>query len=98
MKFKFNLKNKKSSYVIEISCANCKTAIFIYQKRGPGGLLKIHLDRIIESEIDISNPKTSFLCPNCGFPLANKKTMDSKILYRVIRGHINIKKLKSYRY
>ena len=98
MKYKYHVKKQKESYPMEIACAHCKTTVFIYQKRGPGGLLKIHLERIIESNINLSTVESAFLCPNCDFPLANKKVTSEKILFRVIRGHVNTKKLKSYRY
>lgn len=98
MKFKYNIKNKKGSYVLEVSCANCKTPVFIYQKRGVGSVIRIHPDRIIESEVNFETLDSSLFCSKCKFQLLNKKVTPEKTFFRVIRAHINAKKLKSYRY
>ncbi|MDO5725855.1 MAG: hypothetical protein Q4P29_06120 [Tissierellia bacterium] len=98
MEYRYSIKDQKGSFVMQISCANCKKPIFIYQKRGPGGLLKIHPSRIIESELDIEALNSTYECPDCKFELAVKTTQKSKLVYRVVRGHVHTKKLPSYRY
>lgn len=40
---------------IIVACAYCKTDIASYEKVGPGGLLRMYVDRIISSSVDFSN-------------------------------------------
>ncbi|SRR5258706_11203309 len=59
-----------SSEFLNIYCGTCKTHIALYQKDGPGSLLRMYLDRIFEPEdlagLQESETKTPNLsCPSC---------------------------------
>lgn len=85
-------KKVKGSYILLISCGFCKTEIIKYQKLGKGGLLRMHIDRIMESSIDFTQ---DMLCPNCGNKLGSKIVLkkENKEVYKMIRSSFNIKKL-----
>lgn len=77
MKIKFkNDKYRKArggySRLLSISCEHCKKHLFYYQKDGPGLLKRMYLDRIIESNLDMSK---DLVCPEC------QKLLAVRIMY-----------------
>lgn len=99
MKYKnFSHKKRKSCYPLEISCANCKTAVAIYQKAGKGNLIKMVVPRIIESEIDLTSLPTNLKCPVCQNEIARKGNYNKQTAFWIIRGRINTRRLKHYHY
>lgn len=87
-----NFKKVKGSYILIVSCGSCKTDLVKYQKLGKGGLLRMHIDRIIESSIDFSQ---DLICPNCGSRLGSKIILkkENKEVYKMIRSSFNTKRL-----
>lgn len=71
-----------------VSCGNCKTDIAKYQKQGRGNLLRMHVDRIIESSIELSKHLN---CPNCGKDLGIKVSLKNKgkEVYKMNRSTFN---------
>lgn len=71
-----------------VACGYCKTDIVKYQKLGRGNLLRMHIDRIIESSIDLSK---DLICPNCGKKLGIKINLkrENKQAYKMIRSTYN---------
>ncbi len=88
-----NCKKIKGSYILLVSCGFCKTEIIKYQKLGKGGLLRMHIDRIIESSVDF---KQDLICPNCGKKLGSKVVLkkENKEVYKMIRSRFNTKKIE----
>lgn len=92
MKENPNYRKVKGSYILLISCGVCKTEIVKYQKLGKGNLLRMHIDRIIESYVNFSQ---ELICPNCGNKLGSKITLkkENKEVYKMIRSSFNTKKV-----
>ncbi len=76
---------------IIVMCAHCKTEIILYEKVGPGGLLRMYVDRIIESSIKL--PKGGLFCPDCSAQLGARGVLrrNKKQAYRLIRGAFNVR-------
>lgn len=92
MKYKNESSRKvKGSYILLVSCGNCKTDIGRYQKLGRGNVLRMYIDRIIESEIDLKN---DLICPSCNKLMGTRVSLkkDGKEFYKMIRSTFNTKK------
>ncbi len=85
----------KGSHTLLIRCGYCKTDIAVYQKVGKGGLLRMHLDRIVKSSVDLSDKPGALFCPNCSKQLGTKVYLKSKNkdVYIMSRGAFNTKVL-----
>ncbi len=81
----------KGSFILLVSCGYCKADIAIYQKVGKGGLLRMYIDRIVKSSIDLSTRPNALFCPHCQKQLAVKVTLrrKNKEAYRMIRSAFN---------
>lgn len=88
-------KKIKGSYILLVSCGYCKTDIAKYQKLGRGGLLRMHLDRIIKSSIDLSKDPRALVCPNYNEQLAARTTLkrENKEVFRMIRSTFNTREI-----
>lgn len=87
-----NCRKVKGSHLLMISCGHCKYDLAIYQKKGRGNLLRMHLDRIVEASFSFDKV---LICPNCLEELATKiqsKTSKKK-MYRMKRSTFNTKEL-----
>ncbi len=84
-------KNVRGSHILFVACGYCKTDIAEYQKQGRGNLLKMHIDRVKRSSIDLSKPKKALFCPNCGEQLGTKIRLkrEKKDVYRMKRSTFN---------
>lgn len=85
-------KRVKGSHLILISCGYCKAEIALYQKAGKGSLLRMYIDRIVKSSIDLSEKPAILVCPECKGRLATKVTTRKKNseAYSMIRGVFNV--------
>lgn len=83
-----NYKKIKASYILLVSCGFCKTNLVKYQKIGKGSLLRMHIDRIIESSVDLTQDLT---CSNCKETLGSKVVLkkENKEVYKMIRSKFN---------
>lgn len=81
----------KGSYPLLIRCGYCKTDIAEYQKVGKGGVLRMYIDRIIKSSIDLADLPGALFCPNCNEQLATKVALKgkNKDAYVMIRSAFN---------
>lgn len=52
-----------TSQMLDLKCANCGNDLFLYQKDGPGRLLRCYLDRIFDKSMDEGMPVK---CSQCG--------------------------------
>lgn len=86
-------KKVRGSYILLISCGVCKTDLVKYQKLGKGGLLRMVVDRIVESSVDLTQ---DLICPNCGNQLGSKVILkkSNKAAYKMIRSTFNTRKLQ----
>ena len=75
---------KRGSYarIIKISCAKCKTVLFLYQKDGPGWLQRCYSNRILSNKKFPSDKKLS-CCMTIGLPVTHK---DGRKAFSLIRG------------
>ena len=85
----------RGSHIIIVSCGYCKTDIAEYKKAGKGRLLRMYVDRIIRSSIDLSKNQEAIFCPNCKEQLATKVTLNVKNIdaYIMIRGVFNTREV-----
>lgn len=88
-------KKVKGSYILLVSCGYCKTHIAKYQKVGKGNLLRMHIDRVIESSIDLSKDPNALHCPNCNELLGTRMTLKerNKEVFKMIRSTFNTRKI-----
>lgn len=94
MKYKNKFYKKiKKSYEMEIFCGKCKHKIANYQKVGKGRLLRMHIDRVIDSNFDISMLPGKIICPMCDNILGviKKSKKVDNIYYNMLRGKYNTK-------
>jgi predicted RNA-binding Zn-ribbon protein involved in translation (DUF1610 family) len=85
----------KGSYTMLVRCGYCKTDIALYQKVGKGRLLRMYVERIIQSSVDLSGKPGTLFCPNCNQQLATRVTLKRKDTeaYVMVRGAYNTKLL-----
>ena len=106
----FTLKNDRyrkvrggSAKFLDISCAACNTWILLYQKDGPGRVLRLYLNRIfappvlaqLQDRADIGETKnmTNLVCSSCGVVLGSPmKYDDGRLAYNLRHGLIAKKK------
>ena len=86
-----NAVNVRNSFEMIISCGPCKKDLMRYQKQGVGNLLRIHLPRILESEVDI-NTIDSLICPKCNKHLGDVIDIDNHKAIRVRRGYVHTRR------
>ena len=87
-----NFRKVRGSHILIISCGNCKTDIARYQKQGRGNLLRMHVDRIVESEVELSKHLN---CPSCGKELGSKVSFkkSGKESYKMNRSTFNTREI-----
>ena len=85
----------KGSFILLVSCGYCKTPIAKYQKVGKGNLLNLHIDRVIESSIDLSQDPNVLSCPNCNAELGRRMFLQrrDKEVFKMIRSTFNTKRI-----
>ena len=78
-----------------VRCGYCKTDIALYQKVGKGRLLRMYVERIIQSSVDLSGKPGTLFCPKCNQQLATRVTLKRKDTeaYVMVRGAYNTKLL-----
>lgn len=81
----------RGSHILLISCGYCKTDIAKYQKVGKGNLLRMKINRIIESSVDLSKDEGRLVCPNCGGHLGTRMILkgSNNQAFRMIRSAFN---------
>ncbi len=80
-------KKVKGSFLLLVRCNYCKTDIALYQKVGKGRLLRMYIERIIQSSVNMAKKPGAIFCPNCNKQLATKvflkkKNTDAYVLKR----------------
>lgn len=84
-----------TSEFLNISCVRCNTWVLLYQKDGPGSLLRLYLDRIFEPPrlAELQNTCSSvsdvpnLFCPSCntliGVPMLYEP--ENRLAFRLIQ-------------
>lgn len=83
----------RNSFLMEISCGFCKKTQVIYQKVGVGNVLRMKVDRILESKVDLRKRPQDFKCTDCGKTLGHLVRTEDEAFYKMIRGAINTQRL-----
>jgi uncharacterized protein YbaR (Trm112 family) len=88
-------KKVRGSHLIIVSCGHCKTDLALYQKAGRGRLLRMYVERIIKSAVDLAPRPGALFCPQCNRQLATRVTLKrkKKEAYIMIRGVFNAREL-----
>ena len=89
-------KRIRGSSTLLICCGYCKTDIALYQKLGKGILLRMYVDRIIRSSVDLAGKPGALFCPNCQKQLATRVTLKrkNKEAYVMTRGVFNARQVR----
>ena len=106
----FTLKNDRyrkarggTAKFLDLSCSSCNAWVLLYQKDGPGRVLRLYLNRIfappalaqLQDRADITETKdmTNLVCPACGTVLGSPlKYDDGRLAYHLRPGLIAKKK------
>jgi len=77
------------SRLLQLSCSNCESKLFKYQKDGPGILKRLYLDRILNMEIN----SAKLMCSKCKETLGIKTIYkkESRPAYRLFAGAVSKK-------
>lgn len=85
-----------SSMIFEIDCAKCDDPALLYQKDGPGQLLRCYTDRILwPPEVAVSAKEASstkelgsLACQNCGNTIGGAMIYkpEQRLAFRLIKG------------
>ncbi|MBN1679743.1 MAG: hypothetical protein JW966_05590 [Anaerolineae bacterium] len=88
--------SKSGSSYLTVYCAACREPVLLYQKDGPGGLLRAYLDRILAPEnlaalcatCDTKSDVPNLVCPACGSVLGVPMVHGSgdRLAFRLVRG------------
>ena len=78
-------------HLILVGCGYCKTSLALYQKVGKGALLRMYVDRIVKSAVNLSSKPGALFCPACKKQLATRVTLKrkNKEAYIMIGGTFN---------
>jgi len=109
-KQQFSLKNDRyrkerggTAKFLNISCAACGAWILLYQKDGPGNLLRLYLNRIfapphlseLQGRPDLQRPQDmeNLICPQCGQLVGTPmRHLDDRLACRLMKGSFSKKK------
>lgn len=71
---------------VQISCQQCKAALFKYRKGGKGALVKCFIERIVED-----HTTTPCQCPGCGQTFARETMIRGTPAYKMVGGKVHMK-------
>lgn len=76
-----------------VSCGYCKTEVAEYQKVGKGGLIRMHIERIIKSAVPITEETGALKCPNCEEILGARMNLNrsDEEVFNMVRSAFNTK-------
>lgn len=86
------------SKFLYIACGNCAAPVMVYQKDGPGGLVRCYADRIVwpaelvEAQVrflpEVTKPASALSCPKCAQIIAGPMIYEpeNRPAYRLIPG------------
>ena len=89
-------KARGSSCFYAIFCSQCNQPVALYQKDGPGALLRMYLDRIfappaladLQHQVTTKTDMPNMACPKCealiGIPMVYES--EKRLAFRMVRG------------
>ncbi len=92
-----------SAKLITITCVKCQKEVFVYQKDGPGKLVRMYLDKFVApkdlveklKQVKHKNEMQGLKCPYCnellGVPMVYEK--ENRLAFRLIHNKIQKKEL-----
>ncbi len=99
VKDKYTKNRGGSAKLYSIICTKCWLPIFVYQKDGPGKLVRMYLDKFLApkhfvealKQIKLKNEMQGLKCTNCGellgVPMLYKK--ESRLAFRLINNKVH---------
>lgn len=72
---------------VKIYCAQCRTLLYHYKKRGNGHLLKCFQERILQDYTEVLGE-----CPSCETQFARETMIRGKPANKIIQGKVFFKK------
>ena len=91
-----------NSQFIDLYCSNCNQHLLLYQKDGPGSLLRLYLDRIFEpqelavlqSTCHSKSEVSQLKCPRCQQLVATPMVYEreNRLAFNLLRGTFSKKK------
>jgi len=81
-----NAGKKAKIFKISIYCKVCDQLLYVYQKEGPGSLVKCYEDRIAKDYT-----KGDLKCPSCGQDFARHAVMRMRPVHKIIQGKVYTK-------
>lgn len=84
-------KEIRKSFLLKISCGQCKEEFAVYQKVGRGNVLRMYVPRITECAVDLASLPQKLYCPHCKQHIADRIELKegSQIAYRMKRSSFN---------
>jgi ribosomal protein S27E len=96
---RFSARRGGGSKLLDIFCARCGNVVIVYQKDGPGPLLRCYVDRIVypveyshlhkSKEIRLINDLPRLTCNDCGavigIPTRYKEHGEDRLAFNVLR-------------
>lgn len=91
MRYKNLDKSKSKHHLMVVSCAKCKSPQVLYHKGGNGGLIKMQVHLIKESEMSLNQSAKSgqMKCSSCDNILAKFGDYKNRPAFWISRGQIN---------
>ncbi|MDN6162187.1 MAG: hypothetical protein L0I79_05365 [Atopostipes sp.] len=88
-------KDIRESFLLDVSCGQCKEEFAVYQKVGRGNVLRMYVPRIIKCAVDLSSLPQKLHCPNCNQHIADRIELKEKseVAYRMERSSFNTKEI-----
>jgi hypothetical protein len=91
-----------NSHFLDLFCSKCNQYFALYQKDGPGRLLRMYLDRIfaprelsiLQSKINNKNDVPNLICPKCGALIGTPMIYEAenRLAFRLVYGSFIKKK------
>lgn len=92
MKYKYSPRKKvRKLNLQEVMCAHCKSPLLKYYKGGKGGLIKLQVPRVLESEVDLKQALEAgeYICPKCQASIAKAGEYQGRPTFWITRGQVN---------
>lgn len=86
-------KKTKKAFDMMVSCNHCGSDIARYRKKGKGGLLRLWVARMPESEFQVDLNDKSLKCPYCKEILANLIRIGPDYAYKMYRSSVNTRQI-----
>ncbi len=79
-------RKKTKPFVIKIYCSKCNSLLYLYEKEGPGALVKCYTDKILKD-----NTSGDLRCPQCHQKFARLARYHNRPAHKIIGGKVVVK-------